>query len=116
GLELVTLGHAASRLDDVENRRAGMQEIDAGILHPPRYRVMAQATAAVLLVGREHLRPLAADPRDPVERLDIVDERRPAEDADLRDIGRPVARQAALALDRFDHRALLAADIGAGAA
>ena len=35
--------------------------------------------------------------------------------ADLRHIGRPVARQAALALDAFDHRRLFAADIGARA-
>ncbi len=41
---------------------------------------------------------------------------RAAEQAPLGDIGRAVTRKAALAFDRFDHRAFLAADIGAGAA
>ena len=39
-----------------------------------------------------------------------------AEQADFGDIRRAIARVAALALDRFDHRRLFAADIGAGAA
>jgi hypothetical protein len=51
-----------------------------------------------------------------VQGLDIVHQRRAAEEAHLRDIGRAVAGQAALALDRFEHRRFLAADIGAGAA
>src|SRR6185503_5793702 len=52
----------------------------------------------------------------PVERLDILFERRAAEQADLRHVGGPMARQAALALDRFDHRGFFAADVSAGAA
>jgi hypothetical protein len=43
-------------------------------------------------------------------------QRRPAEQADLGDVGRAQARLAALAFDRFDHRRLFAADVGAGAA
>ena len=38
------------------------------------------------------------------------------EQPDLRDVGRTQPRLAALALDRFDHRGLFAADVGAGAA
>ena len=51
-----------------------------------------------------------------MERLDILVEGRTAEQPDLGDIRRPVARIAALAFDRFDHRRLFAADIGSGAA
>ena len=61
-------------------------------------------------------RALFDDVAHPVERLDVLLERRAAEQADLRDIRRAVARQAAFALDRFDHRRLFAADVGAGAA
>jgi hypothetical protein len=39
-----------------------------------------------------------------------------AEQSDLGDIGRAIARITPLAFDRFDHRRFLAADIGAGAA
>src|SRR5271163_898676 len=53
---------------------------------------------------------------DPVQRLDILFERRAAEQANLGDVRRAMARQAALALDRFDHRGFFAADISAGAA
>ncbi len=63
-----------------------------------------------------HVAPLVDDVADPEQRLDILHERRTAEDADLRDIRRTMPRQAALALDRFDHRGFFAADIGAGAA
>ena len=42
---------------------------------------------------------LLDDVADPVQRLDIVDQRRPAEQADLEREGRLVARIAALALD-----------------
>src|SRR5262249_15231254 len=52
----------------------------------------------------------------PMERLDILVESRTVEQPDLGDIRRPVAWIAALAFDRFDHRRLFAANIGAGAA
>ena len=52
----------------------------------------------------------------PVQRLEVVLQRRPAEQADLRHVGRAQPRHAALAFDRFDHRGLFAADVGAGAA
>ena len=64
----------------------------------------------------EPRRALLDDVADPVERLDILFERRAAEQADLRHVRRAMARQAALAFDRFDHRGFFAADVGAGAA
>ena len=63
-----------------------------------------------------HCGPLLDDVAHPVERLEVVLQRGPAEQADLRDVGRAHARFAALALDALDHRGLLAADVGAGAA
>ncbi len=51
-----------------------------------------------------------------IQRLDVLFERRTAEQADLGDVRRAVARQTALAFDQLDHRQLFAADIGAGAA
>ena len=51
-----------------------------------------------------------------MERLDVLIEGRTPEQADLGDIGRPVARIAALPFDQLDHRQLFAADIGSGAA
>ena len=51
-----------------------------------------------------------------MERLDVLIEGRTPEQADLGDIGRTVARIAALPFDRLDHRRLFAADIGSGAA
>jgi hypothetical protein len=49
------------------------------------------------------------------EGLDIVDRGRLLQIAALGRKGRPVARRAALALERFEQRRFLAADIGAGA-
>ena len=63
-----------------------------------------------------HSAPFSSDVAHPVQRLQVVLERRPAEQADLRDVRRAQARHAALAFDRFDHRRLFAADVGAGAA
>ena len=61
-------------------------------------------------------RALFEDVAHPVQRLHVVLERGPAEQAHLRDVRRAQARHAALALDRFDHRRFFAADIGARAA
>ena len=59
---------------------------------------------------------LLQDGRHPVERFDVVVQRRAAEQADLGDIGRAIARIAALALNGFDHRRLFTANIRTGAA
>ena len=67
-------------------------------------------------VRREPGAALLEQLADPVQRLEVVLERRQSEQADLRDVRRAQARHAALAFDRFDHRRLFAADVGAGAA
>ena len=87
-----------------------------GFLTRPGDRIAAQAVAAVAAVALPPVRALLDDVAHPAQRLDIVDQRRQAEQADLERIGRLVARQAALALDAFEQRGFLAADIGAGAA
>src|SRR5690349_2320524 len=70
----------------------------------------------VAALFREPLGALVEDVADPPERLDVLVQRRPPEDADLRDVRRAIARQAALAFDALDHRALFAADVRACAA
>src|SRR6516165_9079211 len=65
---------------------------------------------------RRPLRAFLDDVAHPVERLDVLLERRAAEQTDLRHVRRAMAGQAALALDRFDHRGFFAADVSAGAA
>ena len=70
------------------------------------------------------LRPLAGEPfgallddvAHPVEGLDVVAQGRAAKEPDLGRKGWPLPRQPTLALDAFEHRQFLAADIGAGAA
>ena len=71
------------------------------------------------LLGAEALEPIGAvgdDARHVGERLDVVDQRRPAVEALHGGEGRLEARVAALALERVEQRRLLAADVGAGAA
>ena len=63
-----------------------------------------------------HRAPFLQDLAHPVQRLHVVLERRASEETDLRDVRRAQPRHAALAFDRFDHRRLFAADVGAGAA
>ena len=64
----------------------------------------------------EGLAAVGHDAQDVGQRLDVVDDRRLAEQPDLDRERRLVARLAALALDRLEERRLLAADVGAGAA
>ena len=111
----MAVGHAAAELgDQLARRDPCRRELDARLLHPARDRIAAQALAAVAPLRGEPLRSLLDDVAHPVEGLDVVDQGRPAEQADLSGIGRPVPRQAALALDALEHRGLLAADVGAG--
>src|SRR5215471_13309730 len=65
-------------------------------------------------VAAEPVRALLHDVPHPVHRLHVVLERRPPEQADLREIRRAQTRFTALAFDRFDHRGLFAADVRAG--
>ena len=108
--------HAAAELvDQFAHGDAGRRELDAGALYPAGDRVGAQAVRP-LRPWLSTIGALLDDVAHPVQRLDIVDERRLAEQPDLERIRRLVARQAALALDAFEQRGFLAADIGAGAA
>src|SRR3546814_21015021 len=83
---------------------------------------MVQATPEIYTYGHTLSLPSALplslldNVAHPPQGLDVVDQGRPAEHTALRHVGRAVARQAALALDALDHRGLLAADVGAGAA
>ena len=67
-------------------------------------------------IAGERLAAAEHDERHVGQRLDVVDDGRLPEQADLDRERRLVARLAALALDRFEERGLLAADVGAGTA
>ena len=109
--------HAAAEfVDQFAHGDAGGRQLDAGILDPAGHRKAAEALALVAALRGEPGHAFLDDVAHPEQRLDVLLERRAAEQADLRDIGRAMARQAALALDRFDHRRFFAADISAGAA
>jgi hypothetical protein len=95
---------------------ARWREFDAGLLHAAGDREAAQSPALAPAMRAEPTGALLDDVAHPVERLDVLLQRRPAEQADLRHVRRAVARQAAFAFDRFDHRRFFAADISAGAA
>src|SRR5262249_3961974 len=95
---------------------ARRRQLDAGILDPPRNRKAAQALAVAPTKRREPAGPLLHDVADPEQRFDVLLQCRPAEQADLGNVRRAMARQAAFAFDRFDHGGLFTADIGAGAA
>ena len=117
GVEGVAVGHAAAEfVDQFAHGEAGRRELDAGILDAAGDRIAAQAVAAVAAVALPPVRALLDDVAHPEQRLDIVDQRRQAEQPDLERIRRLVPRQAALAFDAFQQRGFLAADIGAGAA
>src|SRR3546814_2612652 len=74
------------------------------------------STWALPIFRGKPLGALLHDVAHPEHGLDVLVQRRPPEQADLGDVGRAVARQAALALDGVQHRGLFAADVGAGAA
>src|SRR6185437_11942604 len=79
-------------------------------------REAAHALALVPSLRGDEAGALLDEVAHPEDGLDIVDQGRPTEEADLARKRRLVARQAALALDALEHRRFLAADIGAGAA
>ena len=113
----MAVGHAAAELvDQFAHRDAGRREFHARILDAAGHRETAEAFALMAALRRDPLRASLDDVAHPIERLDILFERRAAEQADLRDVRRAMPRQAALAFDRFDHRQFFAADISAGAA
>src|SRR4029077_19882278 len=76
----------------------------------------AQALTVVAAVALPPLRALLDDVAHAPQRLDIVDQRRQAEQPDLERIGRLVPGQTAVALETLEQRGFLAADVSAGAA
>src|SRR4029077_4169881 len=86
------------------------------ILYPAGDRETAKTLAVVPPLRGEPIDAALDDVAYPEQRLDILFQRRPAEQPDLSNIRRAMPRQATLALDRFDHRGFFAADISAGAA
>ena len=71
---------------------------------------------AILTLCIEPVGALFDDVTHPKQGFDIVHQCRPVKNAFLGHIGGAVSRQAALALNGFDHRRFLATDIGAGTA
>jgi hypothetical protein len=65
----------------------------ARVLHAARDGEAAEALALAAALRREPVRAFFDDVADPVHGLDVLLERRAAEEADLRDIRRAVARQ-----------------------
>ena len=115
-LDVPAARHAAGELDQVAQRRA---ELDLVGARPRDVAGQAEQLRPGRALRADRGVRLAAHPRmqrDVGQRLDVVDDRRLAEQADLDRERRLVARLAALALDRFEERRLLAADVGAGAA
>ena len=107
--------HAAAVLvHQLAQRDAGGGQVHAGLVHPPRHREAAQPAAPAPALAGEG--SAGGEQRDPVQGLDVVHQRGAAEEAELGDEGRAVARLARLAFERLDQRRLLAADVGAGAA
>src|SRR5439155_201041 len=115
-LQFLAAGNAAAYfLDHPAQRETHRQLVDA---RPVDVAAQAeQARPAVL--GRAELgirlRAHEENRRDVRERLDVVDDRRAAVEADHGREGRLDARIAAQALERIEQRRLLAALVGAGA-
>jgi hypothetical protein len=79
---------------------------------------MQNSLVPVLFGGRSRREPVGAaaqDGRRDGDRLDVVDRRRAAVEADVGRERRLQARLALLAFEAFEQRGLLAADVGAGA-
>jgi hypothetical protein len=84
GAERVVLRHAAAMLgDQLAHGNPGRGDLDAGPFHPPRDRNGAQARASVPPVACPPPWAALQDVVHPKEGLDVVDQRRPAEQPDL---------------------------------
>ena len=108
-------GHAARLLDHLAQRDPERRLVEAGALDAARE---AEQPRAGRLLGADPGEGLAAAEHDVQhvdQALDVVDDGRLAEQADVHRERRLVARLAAEALDRVEQRRLLAADVGAGA-
>src|SRR5258708_39052155 len=98
-LEAVALLHAAAMvLDQAPEGDPGRRDLDAGLFDPAGDGEGAKPLAPVLALACEPLGAALDDVADPVQRLDIVDERRPAEEPDLGGRRRLGPRQGGLAL------------------
>ncbi len=108
--------YPAGQLEQLAERRAELELVEARpARRGPRRRRASDRSIAACRCGVRRA-ALEDDGGHVDERLDVVDDRRLAEQADLDRERRLVARLAAVALDRLEERRLLAADIGAGAA
>src|SRR2546426_12432139 len=77
-------------------------EVHTGLVHPARDRKRPQALAPVPAVARAPLGTLFHDVANPVQRFQVVLERRPPEQADLRDVRRAQPRPSPLVLHPLD--------------
>ncbi len=103
-------------VDQLAQRDPVRRDVHARPLHPSADRPEADALALAAASRREGLAAALEDLAVPVQRLDVVDQRGPAEHAELRGERRTQPRLAATTLDRLDQARLLAADVRARAA
>ena len=101
-------------LEQLAQRRAERQLVEARAARRGRRRRRAACPSSLVPSPRSRRRS-GHDLEHVEERLDVVHDRRLAEEADLDRERRLVARLAAVALDRLEERRLLAADVRAGA-
>ncbi len=116
-LQCAALGDAVPVLEDqLAQRRAERQLVVAGAVDVPRERVDDRSRRGRDADLRVALGAELDDRRDAGERLHVVDQRRLHVQPRNGRERRPRARLTPLALERIEHRRLLAADVRAGAA
>ena len=101
--------------DQFANRHASGTSLTP-VLSRARNGITAKTLGLTLALAGKPVGALFDNVTDPEQSLHIIDQSRTVEDADLRHIRWPVARQSALALDTFDHRGFFTANVCAGAA
>src|SRR4051812_35252581 len=89
--------------------------MDARFLDASAHRERSETLSSLPAMAGKPTRTALEDLAHPVQRFHVVFEGRPAEQAHLRDVGWAQPRLATLAFDRFNHRGLFTADVGAGA-
>ena len=107
--------HAAGQVEELAQRGAERHLVQPGRLTVARHAEQLRARRRPGAGGGERLAAVEDDRQHVDQRLDVVDERRLAEQADIDGERRFGARLAAEPLDRVEQRRLLAADVGAGA-
>src|SRR5262245_50158565 len=113
---MAILHATAEFIDQLAHGDAGGRELDARILHTARHGEAAEALAFMAALRSHPFGALLDDVAYPVHRLDVLLERWTSKKTNLRNVRRAMTGQPTLAFDRFDHRRLFTADIGAGAA